>query len=62
MKRSSLPAQRDLFCGLPAPPALMSLELHHDELVDLLSRLLWEVASSKDQTMPMESRDEQDLP
>lgn len=60
MKRSSVPAQRDLFCSLHAPPTLMSLELRHDELVDLLSRMLWEVVSSVDQTMPKESPDDQD--
>lgn len=60
MKRSSLSVQCDLFSSVPAPPALSSLQLHHHELVDLLSRLLWEVASSVDETMTQESRDEQD--
>lgn len=60
MKRSSLSVQCDLFSSVPAPPAFASLELHHSELVDLLSRLLWEVARSVDETMTQESRDEQD--
>ncbi len=60
MKRSSLCVQSDLFSSVPAPPAFASLELHHNELVDLLSRLLWQVARSMDETMTQESRDEQD--
>ena len=63
MKRSSLSVQCDLFSSVPAPPALTSLQLHHDELVELLGRLLWEVAhSSINETMTQESRDEQDQP
>ena len=62
MKRISMSVQCDLFSSVPAPPPLASLELHHNELVDLLSRLLWEVASSMDETMTQENRDEQDQP
>jgi len=61
MKRSNPTVQPDLFSSVPAPPALASLELHHDELVELLSRLLWQVASNPD-PIPEESRDEQDQP
>lgn len=46
MKPSQLPVQCDLFNSVPAPPALASLQLHHDELVELLSQLLWNVARS----------------
>jgi hypothetical protein len=60
MKRSSLSVQCDLFSSVPTLPTLATLELHHDELVELLSRLLWEVAHSMDETMTKESRDEQD--
>lgn len=49
MKPSRLPAQPtvqgDLFNSEPAPPQA-SLQLHHDELVELLSQLLWTVAIS----------------
>lgn len=37
------PAQTDLFDSAGALPTLTSLQLHHDDLVDLLSRLLWQV-------------------
>ena len=60
MKRSNPTVQHDLFSSVPAPPALTSLELHHDELVELLSRLLWQVASSPDRIPPQESADDQD--
>ena len=36
MKRSNVQEQADLFSSVPAAPALTSLQLHHDELVDLL--------------------------
>jgi len=62
MKRSNPIVQHDLFSSVPAAPPLTSLELHHDELVEQLSRLLWEVARSMDETMTQESRDEQDQP
>jgi hypothetical protein len=62
MKRSNPTAQHDLFSSVPAPPALASLELHHDELVELLSRLLWQVASSPERAQLQESSDEQDQP
>ncbi len=46
MKQSHLPVQRDLFNSVPAPPALAGLQSHHDELLELLSQLLWDVAHS----------------
>ena len=48
MNRSNLCVQHDLFSNVPAPPKLTSLQLQNDELVELLSRLLWEVARATD--------------
>lgn len=62
MKRSSLCLQSDLFESVPALPALSTLEVQHDHLVELISLLLWEVASSMDETMTKESSHEQDQP
>lgn len=62
MKRSNPTVQNDLFSSVPAPPALASLELHHDELVELLSQLLWQAASNPDPIPLQESSDEQDQP
>lgn len=62
MKRDPSTVQHDLFSSVPAPPALTSLQLHHDELVELLSRLLWQVASSPEPAQLQESSDEQDQP
>jgi hypothetical protein len=54
--------QTDLFDAAAAPAPLASLQLHRDELVDLLSRLLWQVASQPDATQQLEVDDEQDQP
>ena len=62
MKRSNPTVQNDLFSSVPTPPALTTLELHHDELVELLSQLLWQVASNPDPIPLQESSDEQDQP
>ena len=62
MKRSNAIVQHDLFSSVAAPPAVASLELLHDELVELLSRLLWQVASSAEPVPFEESRDDQDQP
>lgn len=43
MRRSNAHEQTDLFSNVAAPSALATLQLHHDELVDLISKLLWEV-------------------
>ena len=56
------PAQTDLFDSTSPPPALTSLELHHDELVDLLSQLLWQVANNEGALRSVENSDEQDQP
>ena len=61
MRPSYLPAQRDLFNSVPAPPALASLQSHHDELVELLSQLLWTVVHSNTETIKtQENGHEQD--
>jgi len=54
--------QTDLFDTATAPAALTSLQLHRDELVELLSQLLWQVARRADVTQPLEDDDEQDQP
>ena len=43
MKQTNVVAQTDMFNGVPASPTLSSLQHNHEELVSLLSRLLWEV-------------------
>jgi hypothetical protein len=53
-------SQSDLFDGAAAPTTVTSLEIHHDELVELLSRLLWQVVHDADATQRLENRDEQD--
>lgn len=61
MKSSHLPVQRDLFNSVPAPPALAGLQSHHDELLELLSQLLWDVAhSSTEMIKTQENGHEQD--
>ena len=60
MKRSNAQEQTDLFSNVPAPPALATLQLHHDELVELISRLLWEVAQGPTTQACTENTHEQD--
>lgn len=60
--RARRPAQTDLFDGAGALPMLTSLQLHHDELVDLLSQLLWQVACDAEGNRHLEDSDEQDQP
>jgi len=60
MKRSNPIVQHDLFSSAPAAPPLANLEIRHDELVELLSRLLWEVAQSAQEIMTKESRNDED--
>jgi hypothetical protein len=60
--RARLLLQSDLFDGAAAPAPLTSLQLHRDELVDLLSQLLWQVASRADAAQRPEDDDEQDQP
>lgn len=44
MKRSNVGIQTDLFSNVPTPPAILNSHPHHDEIVELLAKLLWEVA------------------
>ena len=60
MKRRSSCTQCDLFSSDPVTPALADLQLHHEELVELLSRLLWEVAADIGETRTKEGDDDQD--
>jgi len=59
MKRRNAQEQTDLFSNVPAPPALATLQLHHDELVDLISRLLWEVVQGPTTQVCRENAHEQ---
>jgi hypothetical protein len=54
--------QTDLFDATTAPAPLASLQLHRDELVELLSQLLWQVASQSGVAQRLEDDDEQDQP
>lgn len=64
MKPSPLRAlplvQTDLFDAAAAPAPLTSLQLHRDELVELLSQLLRQVAMHADIAPRLENDDEQD--
>jgi hypothetical protein len=53
-------AQTDLFDSAGPLPTLTSLQLHHDELVDLLSQLLWQVVRDAEATLHLEDGNEQD--
>jgi hypothetical protein len=61
MKQSIVQLQSDLFSSVPAPPALTTLQLLHDELADLLSRLLLEAVQGTSAPTSKEEPDEQDL-
>lgn len=54
------PAQTDLFDSAGPLPTLTSLQLHHDELVDLLSQLLWQVVRDAEANPCLENGNEQD--
>ena len=54
--------QTDLFDAAPAPARMTSLQQQRDELVELLSQLLWQVASQADAAQRLEDDDEQDQP
>jgi len=60
--RASPLVQTDLFDAAPAPAPLTSLQLHRDELVELLSQLLWQVARQAGAVQRLEDDDEQDQP
>ena len=52
--------QTDLFDAAAPQAPQTSLQLHRNELVELLSQLMWQVASNNNQQL--ESNDEQDQP
>lgn len=52
--------QTDLFDAATAPTPLRSLQLHRDELVELLSQLLWRLARPAGVAQRREDDDEQD--
>lgn len=52
--------QTDLFDAVAASALPTSLQLHREELVELLSQLLWQVASHAGVAQPLENDDEQD--
>jgi hypothetical protein len=56
------PAQTELFDRAGPLPTLTSLQLHHDELVDLLSQLLWQVVRDAEANPRLENGNEQDQP
>lgn len=58
--RARPPAQTDLFDSAGSLPTLASLELHHDDLVDLLSQLLWQVVRDAEADRRLEDSNEQD--
>jgi hypothetical protein len=58
--RMRRPAQTDLFESAGALPTLTSLQLHHDELVDLLSQLMWQVVRDAEHNRSAEDSNEQD--
>ncbi len=58
--RARPPAQTDLFDSAGPLPTLTSLELHHNELVDLLSQLLWQLVRDAEADRRLEDSNEQD--
>jgi hypothetical protein len=58
--RTRQPVQTDLFDSAVPPLPRASLEQVHDELVTLLSQLLWEVVRDADATQSPENSHEQD--
>lgn len=60
MKRSNVRVQTDLFSDAAAPPALTSLQNNHDQLAELLSKLLWEAVQDPDVQATTEDGHEQD--
>jgi hypothetical protein len=62
MKPSHQPVQCELFSSVSTPRPLASLQSRHDELVELLSQLLWGVIRSAETNKTTESGNEQDQP
>lgn len=50
--------QTDLFDAAAASAPLTNLQLHRDEIVELLSQLLWQVARHADLPQRLENDDE----
>jgi hypothetical protein len=54
MKRShNVPVQAELFSSAPVLVVLTALQCNRDEIVELLSKVLWEVACAADD-LPIE--------
>ncbi len=60
MKRSKVQEQADLFSNEATPVVLTALQHNRDELVDLISRLLWEVVQGPTATTSRGNAHEQD--
>ncbi|PZP94607.1 MAG: hypothetical protein DI587_24985 [Variovorax paradoxus] len=52
--------QTDLFATTTVPTFPSGLQARRDELIDLLSQLLWQVVSQADAVQQLEGDDEQD--
>lgn len=61
-QRAHLPMQTDLFDAATALAPLTGLQQRHEQLVELLSQLLWRVASQAASIQQTEDDDEQDQP
>jgi hypothetical protein len=59
-RRARPSVQTDLFDRASSVARLAGLQRHHEEFIDLVSQLLWQVASGADQTQGVEDSDEQD--
>lgn len=62
MKPSHQPVQCNLFSSVSTALPLASLQSRHDELVELLSQLLWAVIRSAQTNETQEGGNEQDQP
>src|SRR4030095_4126105 len=51
--------QTDMFATATAPARVTGLQLHRDDLVELLSQLMWQVASQTHVAQRLEDDDEQ---
>ena len=60
MKRRNVSMQSDLFSSSPTVPVLTSLQHNHDELVELLSKLLREVVQDRPAKIFEENSHDQD--
>jgi hypothetical protein len=58
--RARRPAQTDLFDSVGTMPTMTGLQLHHDQLVDLLSQLMWQVVQEAEHNRSEEDGNEQD--